>query len=98
MVQETCRIEPVQQPQQTFTRLQKQTEIKSGIGENESMKTERIPYDPPADFVSIPTESDLEKAAWRMPNGARHVELIDETEETWERYCAEQVRKSLIRK
>lgn len=36
----------------------------------------------------IPVSNPLEVKAWRLDNGAREVELIDASEETWEKYCA----------
>ena len=44
--------------------------------------------DVPADYVPIPTSNPLEVAAWRCPNGSTYVQLVDQTELTWESYCA----------
>jgi len=58
----------------------------------------RPQYIPLADFIPIPTTHPLEIAAYRMPNGAKHVELADvpgETDEqTWQLYCAELLKIS----
>lgn len=51
-----------------------------------------VPLDsfiPPAGYLPIPTTHPLELGAWRMPNGARFVRLVDDSEATWERYCAD---------
>lgn len=41
----------------------------------------------PAGGVEIATGHYLELRAWRVPGGSRYVQLIDESEETWETYC-----------
>ncbi len=51
-------------------------------------------YIPPADFVPLPCEHPLEIAVYRMPNGAKHVELVDHSEETWQRYAADVVAQN----
>lgn len=43
--------------------------------------------DVPKSFIPIPCTHPLEIKAWREPNGARFVHLVDESEETWVRYC-----------
>jgi len=32
---------------------------------------------------------EYEISAYKMPDGTRHVVLIDDTEKTWEAYCAQ---------
>lgn len=50
----------------------------------------------PADAVGeIAPGHRFEVRAWRLRNGARHVQLIDETEATWELYCAELRERSM---
>ena len=43
--------------------------------------------EPPAGSIEEPTAHWLEVRAWRQPNGARFVQLVDQSEETWEAYC-----------
>lgn len=50
--------------------------------------------EPPAGSVEIPTTHWLELRAWRQPNGSKLVELIDDTEETWQSYCRMMTRRS----
>lgn len=58
--------------------------------------TERTGW--PGDAVrEIAPSHPLEVRAWRLRNGSRHVELIDGTEATWERYCAEVRERSMRR-
>lgn len=54
---------------------------------------QRIKDETPNGGVAIPTSNPLEIAAFQLPNGARHVVLTDESEETWEAYC-QQICKS----
>ena len=42
---------------------------------------------PPAGSVEVETSHWLEVRAWRTPEGARFVQLVDESEETWQAYC-----------
>jgi hypothetical protein len=56
-------------------------------------QTKRIASETPNGGVAIPVENPLEIAAFRLPNGARHVVLSDESEATWENYC-HQIAKS----
>lgn len=41
----------------------------------------------PSDYVPMPIRCHLEFSAWLMPNGATYVQLVDQSEETWETYC-----------
>lgn len=45
--------------------------------------------DAPGGSVEIVPTHALEKRAFRCPNGSRFVELVDESETTWEQYCKE---------
>lgn len=54
----------------------------------------RDAYLPPAGFVQVPTGHPLEVSRWRAPAGWHHVELVDESEATWQRYCAELAERS----
>lgn len=47
----------------------------------------RIKDETPNGGVAIPTTNPFEIAAFLLPNGARHVVLVDESETTWETYC-----------
>lgn len=42
----------------------------------------------PADYVRIPIRNEMEVALWLCPNGSKFVQLKDESEATWEAYCA----------
>ena len=44
--------------------------------------------------VPIRTSHPLEVRAWACPNGSRLVELVDQSEETWKRYCADLARRN----
>lgn len=48
----------------------------------------------PVDGIPIAPAHYLELKAWRMPNGSRFVQLIDDSEETWENYCRLLVKRS----
>ena len=50
--------------------------------------------EPPAGSIEEPTAHWLEVRAWRQPNGARFVQLVDQSEETWEAYCRMMSRRS----
>lgn len=54
------------------------------------------PDTPPAGSVEIPTAHWLELRAWKQPNGARFVQLVDESEETWESYCRMIAKRNTI--
>jgi hypothetical protein len=43
--------------------------------------------------VPVPTGHPLEVKAWLCPNGSRLVELVDNTEATWERYAQDIARR-----
>lgn len=50
---------------------------------------QRIELERPANGIQIPTRHPLEIAAFKLPNGATHVVLEDDSEKTWEAYCAQ---------
>ena len=49
---------------------------------------ERILNDIPADGIPIVTRNELELALYRMPNGSHFATLKDDSDATWEAYCA----------
>lgn len=57
---------------------------------------DRVIRGEPLGLNGIPerTTSGYELAAWRMPNGSRGVVLSDDSETTWQAYCAELVARS----
>jgi hypothetical protein len=42
----------------------------------------------PSDYVRLPIRNEMEVALWLCPNGSKYVQLKDESEATWESYCA----------
>ena len=49
----------------------------------------------PADAVAeVKPDSVLVRRAWKLRNGATHVVLVNNSEATWEAYCAECILRS----
>lgn len=48
----------------------------------------------PADYIEVPTTHPLEVRRFKMPNGAHYVELVDESEATWEKYAKDLAKRN----
>ena len=53
-----------------------------------------VPPRGPVRLKALPTTSALEARRWLLSSGAHEVELIDDSEETWLRFCQETVDRS----
>ncbi len=53
-------------------------------------------YGAPAGSVEVPCKHPLEIRRFLTPNGSHFVKLTDESESTWEAYCADLVSKSIV--